>query len=54
MLDLRVDNLYKSKAWQNILMIDIIPPTDILKITSNIILNDEKERNQLYKDYIKN
>ncbi len=53
-LDINIDYLYKNKAWQNIPLIEVIPARKVLKITSNVILNDEKERNQLYKDYIKN
>jgi 5'-3' exoribonuclease 2 len=52
-LNIKVDHLYKNKAWQNILMVDIIPAKNILKLTSKIILKDEAERNKHYKEYIK-
>ena len=48
-----VDYLYKNKAWQNILMINIIPARLVLKLTSKIILKDEAERNKHYLDYVK-
>jgi 5'-3' exoribonuclease 2 len=52
--DIKIDYLHKSKAWQNILMLDIIPPRLILKLTSKIILKEELERNGLYNNYVKN
>ena len=52
-IDIKMDYLFKNKAWQNIPMINIIPPNKILQLTSKIILNDENERNKLYNDYIK-
>ena len=52
-LNIPIDYLYKNKAWQNILMIDIIPPQLILNLTSKIILKDEIERNKHYLPYIK-
>ena len=51
--DIKIDYINKSKAWQNILLLDIIPPRLILKLTSKIILNEEVERNKLCLDYIK-
>jgi len=53
-MDIKMDYLYKNKAWQNIPMINIIPPNKILQLTSKIILNDENERNKLYNEYVKN
>jgi len=53
-LDIKFDYLYKNKAWQNIPMINIIPPNIILQLTSKIILKEENERNKLYNNYIKN
>jgi 5'-3' exoribonuclease 2 len=53
MLNIKIDYLYKNKAWQNILMLDIIPAKNILKLTSKIILKDEEERNKHYIEYIK-
>jgi 5'-3' exoribonuclease 1 len=52
--DIKIDYINKSKGWQNILLLDIIPPNIILKLTSKIILNEELERNKLCLDYIKN
>jgi 5'-3' exoribonuclease 2 len=52
--DIRIDYLYKGKAWQNIPMIPIIPARKILKLTSKVILKEEAERNRIYKDYVKN
>ena len=52
--NIKMDYLYKNKAWQNIPMINIIPPNKIIQLTSKIILNDENDRNKLYDDYIKN
>jgi 5'-3' exonuclease len=46
------DYLYKNKAWQNILMLKIIPARKILKLTSYI--NEEFDRNKLCKEFIKN
>jgi len=51
--DIKIDYAYKNMGWQNIPMINIIPPDKILKLTSNIILKDEAYRNKLYNDYIK-
>lgn len=51
--DIQMDYLYKNKCWQNIPMIDIIPPQKIIKLTSNILLNEDDDRNKLYHDYIK-
>jgi len=48
-----VDYIGKTKSWQNILMLDIIPPRYILKYTSKIILKEEMERNRSYKEYVK-
>ena len=50
---IKVDHLYKNKAWQNILMINIIPAREIIKLTSKVILKDEAERNKQYVDYVK-
>jgi 5'-3' exonuclease len=50
---IKIDYLYKNKAWQNIPIINIIHPNKIIKLTSKIILKDELERNKVYKDYIK-
>jgi 5'-3' exonuclease len=52
-IDIKMDYLYKNKAWQNIPMINIIPPNKILQLTSKIIINEENERNKLYNDYVK-
>jgi 5'-3' exonuclease len=52
-LDIKIDYLYKSKAWQNILMIPIIPARKILKLVSKVILKEEEERNYNYEIYIK-
>lgn len=46
-LDIKVDYLYKDKAWQNILMLNIIPPNIILNMTLNI----KNDNNILYKEY---
>jgi len=51
--DIKIDYLFKNKCWQNIPMINIIPPFKIIKLTSKIILNDENDRNKLYNEYIK-
>ena len=52
-LDIKMDYLYKNKAWQNIPMIDIIPAKTIIKLTSKVILKDEEERNQTYCEIVK-
>ncbi len=52
-LSMRIDGLHKQRAWQNIPMINIIPARKILKLTSKIILKDEKNRNMLLQEYIK-
>jgi 5'-3' exonuclease len=52
-LNIKIDYLYKNKAWQNIPMINIIPGQKILNLTSKIILKEEAERNKIYKDYVK-
>jgi 5'-3' exonuclease len=52
-MDIKMDYLYKNKGWQNIPMINIIPPNKILQLTSKIILREENERNKLYMDYVK-
>ena len=49
--DIKVDYINKSKGWQNILLLDIIPPRIILNLTKNIILNEELERNRLCLEY---
>lgn len=49
--DLKVDYINKIKGWQNILLLDIIPPRIILKLTRNIILSEELERNRLCLEY---
>ena len=51
--DIKVDYLLKNRNWQNILMIDIIPGQKILKLTRNIILNEDNYRNKLYNPFIK-
>jgi 5'-3' exonuclease len=51
--DIKVDYLLKNRNWQNILMIDIIPGQKILKLTKNIILNEDNYRNKLYNPFIK-
>jgi 5'-3' exonuclease len=51
--DMQIDYLYKSKGWQNIPMIEIIPAEIILKLTSKVKLNEEAERNKLCNEYIK-
>ncbi len=53
-IDIQMDYLYKNKGWQNIPMINIIPPNKILQLTSKIILNDDNDRNKLYSVYTKN
>jgi 5'-3' exonuclease len=52
--NIKMDYLYKNKAWQNIPMINIIDPRLILKLTSKVILKEESERNRTYNDYVKN
>jgi 5'-3' exonuclease len=52
-MDIKMDYLYKNKAWQNIPMIDIIPGKTIINLTSKVILKDEEERNQTYYEIIK-
>jgi hypothetical protein len=52
--NIKMDYLYKLRAWQNIPMIKIIQPRIILKLTSSIVLNEENERNQILSDYIIN
>jgi 5'-3' exonuclease len=51
-INLKNDYLYKNKAWQNILMLKIIPARKILKLTSYI--NEDFDRNKLCKEFIKN
>jgi 5'-3' exoribonuclease 2 len=53
-LDIKMDYLYKNKAWQNIPMIPIIHPRIVVKLTSKVILKDESDRNRTYDDYVKN
>ena len=53
-IDIKMDYLYKNKAWQNIPMIEIIPAKTIIKLTSKVILKDEDERNQTYCEIVKN
>ena len=53
-MKIKMDYLYKSKAWQNIPMINIIPARTIKSLTSKVILKEELERNKLYDVYIKN
>ena len=52
--DIKMDYLYKGKAWQNIPMIPIISARTILRLTNKIILKEEAERNRTYSDYVKN
>lgn len=52
-LDIEIDYLYKSRAWQNIPMINIIPARTILDLTSKVILKKEVERNKMYNEYVK-
>jgi 5'-3' exonuclease len=52
--DIKMDYLYKGKAWQNIPMIPIISGRKILSLTSKVILKEEAERNRTYSDYVKN
>ena len=54
MLDIKIDYLYKSKAWQNIPMIPIISAREVIKLTSKVILKEENERNSNYQVYVKN
>lgn len=49
--DIKVDYINKSKGWQNILFLDIIPARLILKLTKNIVLSEELERNRLCLEY---
>ena len=51
--DIKVDYLLKNRNWQNILMIDISPGQKILRLTKNIILNEDNYRNKLYNPFIK-
>ncbi len=51
--EIKIDYLHKNMGWQNIPMINIIPPNKILKLTSSIILKEEAYRNKLYNDYVK-
>ena len=53
-LSMKIDGIHKQRAWQNIPMINIISARKILKLTSKIILKDEKNRNISAKEYIKN
>lgn len=53
-LDIKMDYLYKSRAWQNIPMINIIPARTVLNLTSKVILKEEAERNKMYNEYVKN
>ena len=52
-MDIIMDYSHKNMGWQNIPMINIIPPNKILNLTSSIILKEEAYRNKLYQDYIK-
>ena len=51
--EIKIDYLHKNMGWQNIPMINVIPPNKILNITSNIILKEDAYRNKLYNDYVK-
>jgi 5'-3' exonuclease len=53
-MKIKMDYLYKSKAWQNIPMINIIPARTIKSLTSKVILKEELERNKSYDVYVKN
>lgn len=51
--EIKMDNLYKNNQWQNIPIINIIPPRKILYITSNIVLTDDEiNRNKEYEEVI--